>query len=260
VVRVGVGKHAKRGDGEERTDYTGIAWPGWDAPPPALHPDHPSAPLPQVSLHGSVTPLWAHIHGPARSNPEGLHPARHSYRPSHGYDPRAGSAPRPRHAAGRAGRRLYAVPDEAPGAGTQFDARTTHGAWEEAVALRRAAEQEAAAMLQHAAEEALAIRRAAEREAADLRSAAIRMSAEPGHVAAYVTDYRGKHAVPEQWPEAWPTASAPVVQEALVRPGRRARPRSGPDAKPATRQAAAAMRKMMAAIATVFASTGVSAR
>jgi hypothetical protein len=339
VVRVGVGKHERRGNGDEETDGTGITWPpGWDAPPPALHPDHPSAPLPQVSQQGSVTPLWTYIHGPDHANPEGMppvsraktaepanfvrrdyqprpghdvshqptrgHGARRSHRPSHEYQPRAGRASGPRHAAGRPSRRLYAVPDEVPDSGTPFDeqyavglsdpawppgglasagderpgqrlrgpgfaregaATAAHEAWEEAAALRRAAEQEAAAILQHAAEEALAIRRAAEQEAADLRSAATTMSAELGQVAAYVTEYVGKHALAEQRPRPRP-AAAPVIQEAFVRPAKpwpdrpvkpRPRPRSAPATKPATRQGAA-MRKMVVAFATLIPVTLVS--
>lgn len=287
MVRVGVGKHEKRGNGEEETAGTGIAWPpGWDAPPPALHPDHPSAPLPQVTAQGSVTPLFR------------------SHRPSHEHDPRARRAPGPRHAAGRGGRRLYAVPDQAPDAEIPFgepyaaglsDPARPHGglapagvegpgqrlrapgfaqdravtaaheAWAEAAAFRRAAEREAAAILQRAAQEALAIRRAAERDAADLRSAAMTTSAEPGQLAAYVTEYVGKHALAEQWPQTQP-AAAPVEQEALASPARpsphrpvkpRPRSRSAAATKPAPRQAAA-MRKMVVAFATLIPVTLVS--
>ena len=43
-------------------DSPGVSWPRWDGPLPALHPDHPSAPVPRVrvpqapSLAGPVTP------------------------------------------------------------------------------------------------------------------------------------------------------------------------------------------------------------
>jgi hypothetical protein len=99
--------------------------------------------------------------------------------------------------------------------------------WDQAAATRRAAEQEAAAIRRQAAEQAEAIRQAAEREAAEQRSALMAMSAQLGQVAAYVTDYLGKHALREGLPEHQLTAGT----AAELAPGEGA---VGP-ASPATR-------------------------
>jgi hypothetical protein len=37
-----------RADSDWQVDPSGVSWPHWNAPPPMLHPDHPSAPVPRV--------------------------------------------------------------------------------------------------------------------------------------------------------------------------------------------------------------------
>ena len=76
----------------------GIPFPHWDAPPPALHPDHPSAPIPQVRLPGPSGP-------PARRPADDPDPLP---RPGQGLPPGPGLRP---------GRGLQPGPDLRPSRG-----------------------------------------------------------------------------------------------------------------------------------------------
>jgi len=374
------------------SDAGGVPWPQWDGPPPVLHPDHPSAPVPRVRVPpaqewqrpGGQAPgrgpadnpagpggrpsrlqqqaaTWpspgsppgppARARPPAQSHDRGqalpsqyplargnpaarTRPAGPGYETPRGYqpDPRHGPGPgyghgrqpgpgyesgwdysvdgysgpgtgrSPAHrAAGSAG---MASPQEAFPDGEAWPARhreagqavtvaedraamITREAWDQAAAIRRAAEQEAAAIQRHAADQAGAIRRTAEHEAAQLRSVLMTMSADLGQMAAYVTEYLGKHAaMPDDGPQGRLTAigeTEPGLRPAVTGPARvttppaisasaavPAQPRHGPvntgtltrrptpamtpSAQPGGRQAAA-MRKMVVAFVTLLAVT-----
>lgn len=118
-------------------------------------------------------------------------------------------------------------------------ATITQDAWSQAIAIREAAEQDAAAIRQ----QATAVREAAEHEAAEMRAAVLSMSEQLGRLAAYVTD---NFAIPRDTPTALlagapaalvaapPVASPPVPAGPAARP---ARPAARP-ARPATRPVA----------------------
>ena len=106
--------------------------------------------------------------------------------------------------------------------------------WDQATAIRQAAEQEAAAIRQQATDQATAIRQAAEQEAAQMRAALMAMSDELSRVAAYVSENLGS-------PSGLATMPAPAI--APPRPVRPALAPAGPatapvrPAGPATRPA-----------------------
>jgi hypothetical protein len=157
-------------------------------------------------------------------------------------------------------------------------------AYEQAAALRAAAEREAAEARQQAA----ATRATAEAEAADLLTTARGMQSELGRVAAYVTESLTSPGLPITRPAArpggkpggrpaaTPTASpaaepaASPAAEPAARPARpgtkpaarpRAKPSARPDAKPATKQIGRqvnAMRKMVIALVAVFLVGGIT--
>jgi hypothetical protein len=124
-------------------------WPDWD-PPPALHPDHPSAPLPRIddALEGP----------PSGRQQRAAHPG--------------------------SGRR--APPDE-PELPLWLAQRVLSEADEQAAVILTTARREAAAIVQQASDEAAATRAAADRDAAQMRAAVMTMSAELGDIAAHVT-------------------------------------------------------------------------
>jgi len=135
-------------------------------------------------------------------------------------------------------------------------------AYEQAAALRAAAEREAAEARQQAA----AMRATAEAEAADLLTSARTMSSELGRVAAYVTENLASPGLPATRPAARPEAkpgSQPTVRPA-ARPTRPAtKPTARPGARPSARRAARsatkpngrqvkALRKVVIALMAVF--------
>jgi hypothetical protein len=238
-------------------------WHDW-APPPVLHPDHPSAQLPRVQFPADH---------PSRPMPAVRAPGGPD-RP--GRPARAWSAPPPSPEPGGPGRRrLHAVPDDAAGRRPEVtglhrqpdgprrevrEVREVRGFQGEPALARRGApgiagqvlpraDGQAAQLAQEARDYAAAIREAAERDAAAIREAARReaaelraglesMSAELGRVAAYVAENLAAPAA---------TAAAlapPAARPALPGPGsaplttRPARPDTGtrppqPAARPA---------------------------
>ncbi len=135
-------------------------------------------------------------------------------------------------------------------------------AYEQAAALRAAAEREAAEARQQAA----AMRATAEAEAADLLTSARTMSSELGRVAAYVTENLTSPGLPITRPAARPEAepgSEPTVRPE-ARPTRPAtEPTARPGARPSARRAARsatkpngrqvkALRKVVIALMAVF--------
>lgn len=145
-------------------------WPDWDAPPPALHPDHPSAPLPRLQ------------HAPGRPSSGAQQWAAHLVS---GGRPQAVLAPA-RRAADYDYRGTRWAPAEEPEIPLWLAKRVLAEAGDEAAAIRAAAHSEAAAIRQQAtairqqaagirqraADEAAAIIAAAERDAAQLSTAA----------------------------------------------------------------------------------------
>jgi len=128
------------------------------------------------------------------------------------------------------GRRLYAVPDDTgatgmqPRGGQMAAYAGEPGPWDQASAIRQAAEQEAAAIRQQATDQATAIRQAAEQDAAQMRAALMAMSDELSRVAAYVSENLGN-------PSALATMPAPAI--APPRPVRPALAPAGPATAPA---------------------------
>ena len=105
-----------RADWDWEVDTNGVFWPGWNAPPPMLHPDHPSAPVPRVREPRVLGPQGPVQPGrlPA-DNPGG--PAR----PVADLPQRQqGSRPNPRSARPRASSRARA---DAPAHGQGYDLR-----------------------------------------------------------------------------------------------------------------------------------------
>jgi hypothetical protein len=95
--------------------------------------------------------------------------------------------------------------------------------WDQATAIRQAAEQEAAAIRQQATDQATSIRQAAEQEAAQMRAALMAMSDELSRVAAYVSENLGS-------PSGLATMPAPAI--APPRPVRPALAPAGPATAP----------------------------
>jgi len=139
----------------------------------------------------------------------------------------------------RGNRRLYAVPDDTglQPRGPLAQHGGEQGAWDQAGAIRQAAEQEAAAIRQQAVDQAEAIRRAAEQEAAEMRAALLAMSDELSRVAAYVTENVASPAGLATMPApgiAPPRPVRPALAPAgpATAPARPARP-AGPATRPA---------------------------
>jgi len=98
------------------------------------------------------------------------------------------------------------------------------GPWDQASAIRQAAEHEAAAIRQQATDQATAIRQAAEQDAAQMRAALMAMSDELSRVAAYVSENLAS-------PRGLATMPAPAI--APPRPVRPALAPAGPATAPA---------------------------
>ena len=100
----------------------GIPFPQRDAPPPDLHPDHPSAPEPQVRTHPSQGfPPGQPSHpgqglppGPARREPQGYNPGT-GYLSAPGYDTGPGYPPAESYNSGTAA--FAPAPASEPGRG-----------------------------------------------------------------------------------------------------------------------------------------------
>lgn len=195
-------------------------WPDW-GPPPALHPDHPSAPMPRVQF-----------------------PAGHPRQPS--------PAPPPPGAP-----TSYQIAQEAQ----DYAAAIREAAEREAAAITRDATNRADAITQQATDQAAAIRGAAERDAAELRARLDSMSGELGRVAAYVTQNLSipprsapRPAEVTAGPAVKAAATTTRPPPAARLPGAATTTRPGParqtGAKPAGRQAKV-MRRMAAAFAVV---------
>jgi len=205
--------------------------------------------------------------GPGQPPAHGYNPGQPGFAPAPGYDryqPGAGYSQRQSYPDDRDNRRLYAVPGGASVPGpAPWQAGAAHGGdlWSNRQA--RSAGDEAAAIRQAAEHEAAVIRQAAEQEAAELRAAVMAMSTQLGHVATYLNDYLGKHALREERPQAQGIATREweLVPETAARPNvgmatppRAARTRglsAPPDVKPGGRQAAA-MRKMTIVFAALL--------
>ncbi len=114
-------------------------------------------------------------------------------------------------------------------------------AYEQAAALRAAAERETAEARQRAA----ALRATAEAEAAELLTAAQTIQSELGRVAAYVTESLTSPGMPVTKPPAWPgarpggrPAARPAAEPGAEPAAEPAGTPAGPDAKPAARPGA----------------------
>jgi hypothetical protein len=94
---------------------------------------------------------------------------------------------------------------------------------DQATAIRRAAEQDAATILQQATHQAAAIRRAAEQEAAELRAHLLAMLGELSRVSAYVSENL-------ESPGGLATMPAPAIAPAATLAMAPPRPRATPDA------------------------------
>jgi hypothetical protein len=128
----------------------------------------------------------------------------------------------------------------APYAGDQAAAMRRAAEQEAAELRRQAAEQEAAELRRQAAEQAEAIRQDAEREAAELRSALTTMSAQLGQVAAYVADYLGELGLREDRPEHRLTAGVAAELAPGEAPVGPASPATRPERSPAATRPAPA--------------------
>ena len=185
-----------------------------------------------------------------------------SYGPAQGYalatdyDPEPAYLPTEHDRGARGNRRLYAVPDDPNAIGfarQQPDftdgGPVADGPWDQTTAIRRAAEQEAAAIRQQATEQADAIRQAAEQEAIQMRAALLAMSEELSRVASYVNENLGSpgglatmpapviapsRPVQPALAPAGPATAPPRPAGPATRPGRPVRP-AGPGARPAGR-------------------------
>ena len=217
-------------------------WRDW-APPPALHPDHPSAPVPRVLFpadHPSGPMPAPPVPGPPdlpRRRPAGSARTRNAplHIPDSGYDDgnRREAGP---FGPGRAARIAQDARDYAAAtceAAEREAAAITRQAADRAATMREAAERQAAAITQQAADHAAAIREAAEREAAELRARLDSMSGELGRVAAYVTERLTTPAMPMialALPEATPAPLSTRPAPPAATPAERA---TGPDSRPA---------------------------
>jgi hypothetical protein len=262
-------------------------WPEWQdwrdwGPPPALHPDHPSAPVPRIELspdHPSGP--WT-APGPRRASdlpqrrPGGPGTARPRSVPPRAPDADDNSG----------SRRLYAVRGGAPaldnpatrprapenfgrhgrtpdGDSLQMAGQVLTRADGHAAEIARRAKADAAAMLEAAERDAAAIRETAQRDAAEMRARLDSMLSELSRVTAYLTESLADPALSAIAPALSATAVAmPAPAPTLPRPRparvaspprpttRSARPGARPATKPAGRQAKV-MRKFTAAFAVV---------
>ena len=191
------------------------AWQDW-GPPPELHPDHPSAPVPRVRF-------------PA-DHPSRPMPVIHVPGTPHGYRRGAGlSDPAP--ATGRFQNQRSPNRDSIWTAPLADDrtAQIAREARDYAAAIREAAEREAAEITRQATSQAAEIREAAERETADLRARLDSMSGELRRMAAYVAEGLASPAMPATAP-ALPEAGPALPRTRSVQPDTKP---ARPDTKPA---------------------------
>lgn len=222
-------------------DPEGHTWQEW-GPPPALPPDHPSAPMPRVQF-------------PAGQPPGPMPPYR---------EPSAPGLPRQRPGGPAA---IWSAALQLPDAGydnpppaspARRDApgypRQSGPGWHETTE----AQDYAAAIREAAEREAAAIREAAQREAAELRDRLDSMSGELSRMAAYVTESLAVPAMPATAP-ALPAArpAPPGLRPAAPRPAwpatkvtRPATRPAGPRTTPATKRPRQLKAMRIATVAT----------
>lgn len=185
-------------------------WPDGQAwgPPPALHPDHPSAPMPAIQFPADAARYQGQA-GPSRGRTTYFRRDIGPFEPGPGPDGWwLDGRPPGTDPLWVAGQLLRLADGQA--------AQIKQGARDDAAAIREAAQREAAA-----------IRQAAEREAAELRARLDAISSQMGRVAAYVTESLASPS---------PPATAPVTAPALPGP-EPALPGTGtaaPDTSPVT--------------------------
>jgi hypothetical protein len=241
-------------------------WQAW-GPPPAMHPDHPSAPVPRVQLpddyqsdypSGPLPPPYGPGQpGPAAgssgtwsapppgpdagyyrdSRPLRVVPNNASvadYGPpalrSPRYEPPQYSPPQPPPAPQRSGGQHSRPPAAGrAGSGLWASPETSPFGPAQAEQMAREAQHYAAATREAAEREAAAIREAAQREAAELRAGLDSMTGELGRVAAYITEHFAAPAMSAAAP------ALPGVRPALPgpRPALPAAQPPQPDAGPA---------------------------
>ena len=203
-------------------------WPQWEGPPPPLHPDHPSAPVPRVR-----TPLAPGADGARRAPDRSPSPGVPRSRPGDSGPPRGANARPQGPAVTQTSSGLTAPSTGAQSAGTVGFARQPgfggggrmavigEEPMNQAVAIRQAAEQDAAAIRQ----EATGIREAAEKDAEHLRTVILSLSEQLGQVSEYITENLAS-------PGEAPTAPAAAVTAALVTAPQTALPTAGPATRP----------------------------
>jgi hypothetical protein len=261
--QAGAGGPGRVAVSEEQSWQEWQEWHDW-GPPPELHPDHPSAPVPRIQVSADYRP-------DPRSDP---------YAPGGPYGPDRGPATGvfgngpdlDGDSLWMAGQVLTLADDQAAqiaGEARQYAAAVREAAEREAAAITQLAANRANAITQQAASQAdaitqqaatradvitqqaagqaVAIREAAEREAAELRASLISMSGELGRVAAYITENLGAPPAPAALlalpgvettrPGDWSPPPAVMPAEPDTGPARpRARPEK-PDPRRGTRPA-----------------------
>lgn len=202
-------------------------WPQWGAPPPLLHPDHPSAPVPQV--RAPLTPgAGGAGRGPARSSSLGVPRSRPNFGPPRGNGRRQSLAEmqtRSSLIAPDAGAQSPGTAGFARQPGFGYGAQaalTRQEASNQTAAIRQAAKHDAAAIRQ----EATAIREPAEKEAAHLRAVILSLSEQLSQMSAYITE---NLVTPGGLATMPAPATAPAPTPAMAPP----RPRTRPGARPA---------------------------
>jgi hypothetical protein len=200
-------------------------WPDWD-PPPSMHPDHPSAPLPRVDDALEGPPTTPRRTGAYDYRSTGLEPSEDPGIPlwlakrvlAEAGDEAAAIRAAAQREAAEIRQQAAAMRQQAAAMRQQAAAVS-----EQAAAIR----QQAAAISQQAADEAAAILAAAEREAAQMQAAVMTMLTELGDMAAQVTQslsmpgVRANAAMPE--PQVAVDAGGGSLNKAP------ARPRANPD-------------------------------
>jgi hypothetical protein len=193
----------------------GLSWQEWDdwqnwGPPPALHPDHPSAPMEALFAPGGQF---------------GPDPGYATGRFQNGHPANGDSLWIAGQVLALADGQAALIAQEAQ----QYAAAIREAAERDAAAITQLAANRADAMTQQATGQAAAIREAAEREVDELRARLMSMSGELGRVAANITDSLAAPATPAI-PQAL-TGTAPAL------PGARSAPPATRPARPDTRQA-----------------------
>jgi hypothetical protein len=206
-------------------------WQDW-GPPPALPPDHPSAPMPRVQVRAD-DPSWPvpapRLPGaptcyqrqtrPRRqettdyrheTGPWGPGPGPASGRVGNGRSPNRNPMGTAGHVLPPADRQAARIAQEAQ----DYADALCEAAEHEAAAITQDATDRAGAITRQATEQAVAIREAAERDAAELRARLDSMSGELGRVAAYVTE--NLSVSPGSAPEPAEVTAGPAAKAATV--------------------------------------------